>query len=75
VWKFKTEGQVVSTPAHANGAIYFGSTDKHIYCLEARKGQLRWKFPTDGTITGGSTIADTTLYIGSLDKTLYALPI
>ncbi|MEJ5360735.1 MAG: PQQ-binding-like beta-propeller repeat protein [Spirochaetota bacterium] len=32
-WKFKTEGWVVSSPAIADGVVYFGSVDKNLYAV------------------------------------------
>jgi eukaryotic-like serine/threonine-protein kinase len=32
-WKFQTGGRVISSPAVANGMVYFGSTDGYLYAL------------------------------------------
>ena len=32
-WKFHTDGQVISSPAIANGMAYVGSTDGNLYAL------------------------------------------
>lgn len=36
VWKYETRHHVISNPAHANDAIYFGSIDYNICALDAR---------------------------------------
>ena len=33
-WKFKTEDGVVSSPAVADGIVYFGSFDHYLYAVE-----------------------------------------
>ena len=32
-WKFQTGGRVISSPAVADGMVYFGSTDGNLYSL------------------------------------------
>ncbi len=73
MWKFETKGQIVSSPVFANGAIYFGSVDQHVYSVEVKKGKQRWAFETGGPIASSGTITDGILYIGSTDHNLYAL--
>jgi outer membrane protein assembly factor BamB len=34
-WRFKTGGSVPSSPFIADGVVYIGSTDKHVYALPA----------------------------------------
>ncbi|MCP4360275.1 MAG: PQQ-binding-like beta-propeller repeat protein [Chloroflexi bacterium] len=38
VWEIETGGQVHSSPTLADGALYFGSDDGHIYAAEAETG-------------------------------------
>ena len=33
-WKFHTDGQVISSPAVANGMAYVGSTDGNLYAVD-----------------------------------------
>jgi len=34
IWKFRTEDLVGSSPAVADGVVYFGSGDGHLYAVE-----------------------------------------
>src|SRR5262249_14494252 len=43
-WEFATDGLVTSSPIVANGIVYFGSGDHHLYALDAASGQQRWSF-------------------------------
>jgi len=46
-WKFRTEGRVASSPAVANGVVYFGSYDGYFYAVDLA-GKEKWKFQTNG---------------------------
>ena len=43
-WRFFTGGPVRFAPVAHERAIYFGSDDGHVYCVNAADGKLRWKF-------------------------------
>jgi len=72
-WKFKTEGRIVSSPAFSAGSIYFGSTDRNIYAVNAADGSLRWKYATDGAVNSSPAVAGGLVYAGSLDGGFYAV--
>jgi outer membrane protein assembly factor BamB len=57
-----------------NSAVYFGSTDGNVYCVDLKKGELLWRFSTEGQIISSPTVVNNTVYIGSTDHHLYALP-
>jgi len=73
-WKFKTGGDVVSSPAIAqDGTIYVGSDDNYLYAINP-DGSLKWKFKTGASVCSSPAIAqDGTIYVGSLDHYLYAI--
>src|SRR5580704_4439500 len=72
-WTFKAAGPVLSSPAVADGSIYFGSNDHNLYALDVATGKLRWKFVTKGRITSSPAVADGRVYFGSFDGNFYAL--
>jgi outer membrane protein assembly factor BamB len=47
-WKFKTQSRVTSSPAVANGIIYFESYDGNFYAVDATSGKEKWRFRTGG---------------------------
>jgi eukaryotic-like serine/threonine-protein kinase len=63
----------LSSPAVANGRVYFGSSDGHIYAVDAATGVLAWSFLTQDVVHASPAIANNTVYIGSWDSYLYAL--
>ena len=42
-WKFHTDGQVISSPAIANGTVFVGSTDGNLYAVDLESGAQKWK--------------------------------
>ncbi len=59
VWRVKTDGQIESSPAVADGAVYFTAeepTAGALYKLDANSGALIWKqqLPYEYQFTGGT---------------------
>ena len=62
-----------SSPALANGKVYFGSGDGNVYAVDAASGVLQWKFQTGDVVHASPAVVDGVVYIGSWDSYLYAL--
>ena len=62
-----------SSPVVADGVIYLGNLDQHVYAIDLATGALRWRFKTGGAITSTPLAAGGTLYFGSNDGCVYAL--
>jgi eukaryotic-like serine/threonine-protein kinase len=63
----------LSSPVVAQGIVYFGSGDGHLYALAAATGELRWKFETGDVVHASPAYADGVVYVGSWDARLYAV--
>lgn len=63
----------LSSPVVAQGAVYFGSGDGHLYALDAASGELKWKFKTGDVIHASPAYANGVLYVGSWDSFFYAV--
>ncbi|HEV3154625.1 MAG TPA: PQQ-binding-like beta-propeller repeat protein [Candidatus Baltobacteraceae bacterium] len=63
----------LSSPVIANGTLYIGSGDSHIYALDAQTGALRWSFKTGNVVHATPAVAGETVYVGSWDRYFYAL--
>ncbi|HXV98555.1 MAG TPA: PQQ-binding-like beta-propeller repeat protein [Anaerolineae bacterium] len=73
-WQFKIGGSSTqSSPAVVNGLVYIGSSDKHVYAIDAETGQEKWKFETGSPVWSSPAVVEGVLYIGSNDHYLYAL--
>ena len=62
-----------SSPAVANGKVYFGSGDGNVYAVDAQTGLLQWKFPTRDVVHSSPAVVNNIVYIGSWDSYLYAI--
>jgi outer membrane protein assembly factor BamB len=63
----------LSSPAVSGAMVYVGSSDGHIYALNATTGVVHWKFKTGDVVHATPVVADGTVYIGSWDSWFYAL--
>ena len=72
-WRFRTGGEVWSTPAVADGVAYFGSLDQHVYAVDVATGAEIWRFETEGGVVAGPAVAGGKVLVGSFDSTFYAI--
>lgn len=83
-WTFQTGGEKVyepygyadyfhSSPAAANGIIFFGSGDGFIYAVNGNDGSLKWRFGTGEPVHATPLLSNGILFVGSFDGTMYAL--
>ena len=72
-WKFHTDGQVISSPAVANGVAFVGSTDGNLYAVDLESGAQKWKLFTGVRVTSSPAVENGVVYFGSADGNLYAL--
>jgi outer membrane protein assembly factor BamB len=63
----------MSSPAVADGVVYFGAGDYYVYALDAVTGKKLWDFETEGCVTSSPVVANGIVYIGSGSKFCYAL--
>lgn len=49
----------------ANGVMYAGSLDGHMYAFDATTGKILWNYQTGGSILGGPAIVNGVVYWGS----------
>ena len=73
LWKFKTGDIVESSPAVADGMVYFGSFDGYLYAVDTKTGLAKWKFKCQSWVYSSPTVVDGVVYFGSLDSYLYAV--
>ena len=73
LWHHHTGGWIVYSPTVADGVVYFGSDDNHVYALDAVTGDLLWRFETGGVIRSSPTVTGGVAFVGSNDNHLYAL--
>ncbi len=62
-----------SSPAVADGKVYFGAGDGNVYAVDSASGLLQWKFATGDVVHASPAVAGGTVFVGSWDGHLYAL--
>ena len=72
LWDFYLSSPVVYEN-EKSAFVIFGSSDSHIYSVDAKTGDLKWKFKTNGPVHGTPVIDKNKIYVGGWDATLYAL--
>ncbi len=73
IWKFKTGGMVLSSPAVSGRSVYIGSADGSIYAVNRVDGSQRWKFETRGPVNSSPAVRNGLVYATSLDGKFYAV--
>ncbi len=62
LWRYYTDGPLRLAPAAADGRVYCVSDDGHLYCLDARTGELQWRFraaPAPQRVLGNERVIST----------------
>jgi len=72
-WAFSTGASIHSSPAVADGAVYFGSQDHKLYALDADTGSKNWEYLTGSWVESSPAVVNGTVYFGSNDSYIYAL--
>jgi eukaryotic-like serine/threonine-protein kinase len=72
VWNY-SKGGFGSSPAVADGIVYFGNQDYNVYALNASTGEKIWSYTTGYVIDSSPAVANGAVYVGSSDGNLYAL--
>ena len=74
-WRFAVDSQLLPAPTYADGVVYFGSTDKNVYAVDAESGQILpgWPFEAESAIWASPLFDDGRLYAASMDHHLYCL--
>lgn len=73
LWKFPTNGGIVTKPVFVDDQIIFGSEDKTLYSVSSRSGKQLWAFQAEAPIRSSPTMAEGHIFIGSDDCYLYAV--
>src|SRR5271169_2454189 len=69
----KSPSPIISGLVYDNGKLYYASTDKNVYALDAASGQQIWKFTTGDKIWATPLVDAGTVFVGSFDNSFYAL--
>jgi len=73
VWSVGTGNIIESPVVVANGVVYFGSTDKNVYAVNARSGARAWSYPAGDAVQTGIAVAGGAVYASSFEGDLFSL--
>src|SRR5262245_23348816 len=63
LWKFETKDAIEGAPTSADGVVYVGSQDEHLYAIELATGKEKWKYKATGFKASPALKGDA-VYIG-----------
>ena len=72
LWRTQTNGAVRSSPTVAGNLVLVGSSDCHLYALDANSGRERWKFNTDSAVASSAAVSSGRVFFSSY-TTFYAV--
>ncbi len=73
MWKYPTDGGIVTRPAFYDNNIFVGSEDKLLHVVNARTGKVVWTYITEGKVRSSPRIAEGHVFFGSDDLYLHAV--
>jgi len=73
LWKYATDGGIVSKPAVFGDYVYSGSEDYRLHVVSTRTGSVTWTYFTNGPVRSSPYIAHGHVFIGSDDASLHAV--
>lgn len=73
LWATELGGAVASGVTVAEGVVVVGSSDQHLYALDAASGRELWRFRTGGKVWSTPVVANGLVYAGSFDHQVYAV--
>jgi outer membrane protein assembly factor BamB len=74
-WRVAIGSAVESSPAVADGTLYFGTSDGSVIALDAATGEERWRLAisTSADVNSSPAVVDGVVYVASDDTYLYAI--
>lgn len=65
--------RIIAPALQANGQVFVGTADNHLYALDAESGELQWEFATEHSVWAQPVYSEGFVYVASLDNNVYAL--
>ncbi len=72
-WELEVGGSVMSTPIPEGGRVYFGSSDNHVYCVDAGDGSVLWSFDAESPVEVSPCLYEGQVFSASYEGELFAL--
>jgi outer membrane protein assembly factor BamB len=72
LWKFEARS-FEGTAAVADGVVYIGGIDEHVYALNLSDGKLKWKYKAGAAITVACAVNGGAVYVGDEDGKFHCI--
>jgi outer membrane protein assembly factor BamB len=74
-WNIPAEDLILPAPVYAEGVVYFGSSDGHVYAVDAEAQSMipGWSFQAEEAIWASPLVEGGRVYVPSMDHHLYCL--
>ena len=72
VWRYKTGGPILGTPAYEAGTVYVNSMDHYCHAVDSRTGRGLWRLETGEGIWASPVVADGMIFVAGRDGFVYA---
>jgi outer membrane protein assembly factor BamB len=72
LWKFSASDPIEGAVAVANGIVYAGSLDEHLYAIDLLTGKQKWKYKA-GPLKAAPAVRGDAVYAGDLDGNLHCV--
>jgi outer membrane protein assembly factor BamB len=73
VWRARTNGPIIATPAIDGKLVYVGSADGILYAIQIDNGKERWKYDTGRPIVGSPVVVNDAVIFGGTDQVVYCV--
>ena len=73
IWRYATDGGIVSKPVVVGDQVCFGSEDYRLHVVSIRSGSVIWTYYTNGPVRSSPNSAHAHIFIGSDDACLHAI--
>jgi len=72
-WKFKTNGEIYSSPVVADVVVFVGACNDGIYALNESNGEVMWRYEIESCINSVPAVAYGMVFVGLSDGKIQAL--
>lgn len=73
VWKYRTDGPILGTPACDDERVYVCSMDRYCHAVDIETGKSAWRFETGEGIWASPVVADSKIFVAGRDGKVYAV--
>jgi RNA polymerase sigma factor (sigma-70 family) len=72
LWKYETQDAIEAAAGIADGVVYVGSLDEHLYALDLKSGEKKWDYKA-GPIAAPVSVRGKLIYVGDSDGVFHCI--